>query len=132
MERAVVAACTEALFPAGGTIAISGSEAGVVDYFAHVLTRVPPLTRGKLRALLRFIEWSPCVFGPFKRRLSSLGLDDRRAVIRKLVFSRIYLVRMAFLGLRTVLTVAYFGDPRVCQAVGNVPCRAPFESRGVA
>lgn len=125
-ERRIVAACAEVLLPAGGAIPISGNDAGVVEYFDDVMARIPLTTRLLLRALLQFVEHSPTLYGPLKKPVTKLGLDDRRKVILGLANSRLYLLRTAFLGLRTVLTIAYFGNEEVNRTVGAVPKLDPF------
>lgn len=125
-ERAVIQACAEVLIPAGGAIPVSGVEAGVVAYFDNVLARVPVTTRLLLRALIRFVEVSPWVYGPFKTRMSRLAPEHRARVLRSLMNSRIYLLRTAFLGLRTVLTIAYFGSDEVNRSIGATPDLNPF------
>ncbi len=128
-EKKIVTACAEVLLPAGGAIPVSGLDAGVVDYFDDMLSKVPPMTRVLLRGLLQLVEHSPTVYGPLKRPVTRLGAEDRRKVIARLMVSRSYLVRTAFLGLRTVLTIAYFGNEQVVRSVGATPNLDPF-SRG--
>ena len=69
------------------------------------------------------------MYGPFKRRVTRLSPDERRKVLYGLANSRLYLLRTAFLGLRTVLTIAYFGNEEVNRTVGAVPNLNPFELR---
>lgn len=126
-EREIVAACAEVLLPAGGAIPLSGMDAGVLDYFDDVLARIPATTRFLLRALIQFVEHSPTIYGPFKKRVTRLSAKDRSKVLEGLANSRLYLLRTAFLGLRTVLTIAYFGNDEVNRTVGAVPNLNPFE-----
>ncbi len=131
-ERRIVAACAEVLLPEGGAIPLSGVDAGVVPYFDDVMARIPVTTRSLLRALLQFVEHSPVMYGPFRRPLTRLGLEDRRKVLRGLMNSRFYLLRTAFLGLRTVLTIAYFGNDEVNRSLGATPNLDPFALGEVA
>ena len=126
-ERAVIEACAEVLLPQGGAIPLSGIDAGVVPYFDDVLARVPTTTRMLLRALIHFVEVSPWVYGPFKARMSRLAPEHRAKVLRALMDSRLYLLRTAFLGLRTVLTIAYFGSEEVNRSIGATPDLNPFD-----
>jgi len=131
-ERKIVTACAEVLLPAGGAIPLSGIDAGVVDYFDDVMARIPPTTRFLLRALLQFVERSPLLYGPFRKPVTKLGLAERRKVLFGLMNSRLYLLRTAFLGLRTVLTIAYFGNEEVNRTVGATPNLNPFAINEVA
>lgn len=125
-EMAVLRACAEALLPAGGAIALSGADAGVVAYFDKMIARVPPTTRTLLRVLIRFVEYSPWMYGPFKARMTRLSVADRMKVVQGLSESRIYLLRTAFIALRTVLTIAYFGNAEVNRSIGVVADLHPF------
>ncbi|MCU0691226.1 MAG: hypothetical protein MUF54_07490 [Polyangiaceae bacterium] len=131
-ERRILAACAEVLLPAGGAIPISGMEAGVVDYFEGMMGRVPLATRVLLRAMLQLVEFSPMFYGPLKGPISSLAERDRSRVLRGLMNSRVYVLRTAFLGLRTVLTIAYFGNPEVSRSIGATPNLNPFQLQGAA
>jgi hypothetical protein len=128
-EKAVLNACAEVLIPSGGAIAMSGIGAGAVAYFDQLMTVLPVTTRVLLRALIRSVEYSPWVFGPFKSRLTHLGVADRQKVIRALSDSRIYLLRTSFVALRTVLTIAYFGNDEVKRSIGLVEDMNPFDLR---
>lgn len=131
-ERKIVIACAEVLLPDGGAIPMSGVEAGVVDYFDDMVAKVPPMTRILLRGLLQLVEHSPTLYGPLKRPVTRLGVEDRRKVLSRLMNSRSYLLRTAFLGLRTVLTIAYFGNEEVVRSVGATPNLDPFARTGVS
>lgn len=131
-ERKIVAACAEVLLPAGGAIPVSGIEAGVVDYFDDVMARIPFTTRFLLRALLQFVERSPALYGPYRKPMTKLSPEKRSKVLGGLMNSRLYLLRTAFLGLRTVLTIAYFGSEEVNRAVGATPNLDPFAVHGEA
>jgi hypothetical protein len=131
-EMSVLRACAEALLPAGGAISLSGVDAGVVAYFDQLIARVPATTRVLLRVLIGFVEYSPWMFGPFKAQMTRLSLADRMKVIQGLSESRIYLLRTAFVALRTVLTIAYFGNAEVNRSIGVVTELDPFHLGGVA
>jgi hypothetical protein len=129
-EREIVEACAEVLLPAGGAIPLSGLDAGVVAYFDDVMAQIPSTTRFLLRALLQFVQHSPAFYGPLKGPITKLGIEDRRRVLRGLMNSRSYLLRTAFLGLRTVITIAYFGNEEVNRSVGATPNLDPFGTVG--
>lgn len=129
-EREIVAACAEVLLPAGGAIPLSGLDAGVVAYFDDVMAQIPRTTQLLLRALLQFVQHSPALYGPLKRPITKLGVEDRRRVLEGLMNSRSYLLRTAFLGLRTVITIAYFGNEEVNRTVGATPNLDPFGTEG--
>jgi hypothetical protein len=131
-ELRVVEACADALFPPGGAIEISGNEAGVVPFVDQAMGRVPWLTRTLIRALLRFVELCPLALGPFPAPFTRLDHERRVRVVRALAGSRVYFFRTAFVGLRTILTLAYFANDEVNRVVGSTPNACPFERPEVA
>ncbi|WP_437514681.1 gluconate 2-dehydrogenase subunit 3 family protein [Sorangium sp. So ce1099] len=131
-ERAIVAACADALFPAGGPIPLSGTEAGLVEYMDHHVARTPRPLRPYMRLLLHFVELSPWVFGPRRARFTRLPEADRVAVLASMAQSCIYLRRVTFLSLRTLLSMGYLANEKVARAIGVACCATPFERRASA
>ncbi len=125
-EREIVVACCETLLPPGGAIPLSGVEAGTVEYFDRFLARSPVTIRVLLRVMLRFVELSPRLYGMHARRLSQLPEAERERALQRVMNSRIYLVRAGGVGLRTMLTIAYFGSDEVLEASGLAPDTDPF------
>lgn len=128
-ERAIVAACADALFPAGGPIPLSGTEAGLVEYMEHYVARTPRPLRPYMRLLFHFVELSPWVFGPRRARFTRLPQADRIAVLASMSQSCIYLRRVTFLSLRTMLSMGYLANEKVARAIGVACCATPFERR---
>ncbi|WP_437491263.1 hypothetical protein WME75_15270 [Sorangium sp. So ce1014] len=131
-ERAIVAACADALFPAGGPIPVSGTEAGLVEYMEHYVARTPRPLRPYMRLLFHFVELSPWVFGPRRARFTRLPQADRIAVLASMSQSCIYLRRVTFLSLRTMLSMGYLANEKVARAIGVACCATPFERRAAA
>jgi hypothetical protein len=128
-ERVIVAACADALFPSGGPIPLSGTEAGLVDYMDRYVARAPRPLRPYMRLLLHFIELSPWVFGPCRARFTRLSHEDRIAALASMAQSRIYFRRLTFLSLRTMLSMGYLANEKVARAIGVTCCAAPFDRR---
>ncbi len=116
-EQAIVAACADAFFPPGGPIPISGTEAGLVAYFDGYAARLPTGQGVLVRLLLWFIEHGPWVFGPRPRRFTKMRHEERLAVLAAMQKSPIYFRRVAFLSMRTMLTMGYLACPDVCRAM---------------
>ena len=131
-EEAIVATAADVLFPAGGPIPVSGSEAGLVRYMDDSLARLPRQTRMLLRVLLVFIEVQAWVFGPRRRRFTRQSAAERVATLQSMATSRVYLRRIAFLSLRTLLSMGYLANGAVAARIGmpRVPC--PALAGGVA
>lgn len=125
-EQAIVAACADAFFPPGGPIPLSGSEAGLVEYMDDYVRRLPEGQALLVRLLLEFIEHGPWVFGPKRVRFTSLGERDREAVLESMRTSPIYFRRIAFLSMRTMLTMGYLAHPKVAEAMKMKADTDPF------
>lgn len=126
-EQAIVAAAADAYFPADGPIAVSGTQAGLVRYMDRYLARSPAHLRPLMRLLLHFVEHGPWIFGPVRSRLTRLSPHDRRRALDRMATSPMYFRRVAFLSLRTLLTMGYLAHPAVAEAMGMRADRSPFE-----
>lgn len=124
-EQAIVAASADTLFPAGGTLPLSGTQAGVVAFFDGMMRRVPAQNRLLIRALLRFLEHGPWLFDR-RSRLTSQAPSARVATLRAWSESRVYLLRVAFLSIRTLLAMAYMENPAVASRIGHHADLDPF------
>lgn len=128
-QQAIVGACADAFFPPGGAIPVSGTEAGLVKYMDTYVRRLDARGRFLVGLLFLFIELGPFVFGPRLRRFSKLSLPDRLAMLGGMGNSDIYFRRVAFLSMRTMLTMGYLSNPRVAGVMHMEIDPAPFEKR---
>jgi hypothetical protein len=128
-EQAVVAACADALFPPGGPIPLSGTEAGLVAYMDLYVRRLPRGPRLLGRLLFHYIEHSPWIFGPRHVRFTRLRPEERVEALRSMADGSIYFQRLALLSLRAMMTMGYLANPRVAEVMGMVTDTAPFEHR---
>lgn len=126
-EQTIVAAAADALFPGGGPIPVSGTEAGLVAYVDDNLARLGPRARLLVRLLLVLVEHGPWLFGGAPHRFSRLPLEQRLAELRRMATSRLYFRRVSFLSLRALLSMGYLANPEVAGRIGLEPNRAPFE-----
>ncbi|NUQ77697.1 MAG: hypothetical protein HUU21_29525 [Polyangiaceae bacterium] len=127
-EQAIVTALADALFPSGGPIPISGTEAGLVSYMDEYVRRTPPHMRLLIRLLFLFIEHGPWLFGPRHVRFTRQRPEERVAALADMASSSIYFRRVSFLSIRTMLSMGYLANPAVARRIGWVEQRAPFES----
>jgi hypothetical protein len=128
-EQAIVAACADALFPPGGPIPVSGTEAGLVAYMDAYVRRLPPLARLLVRLLFRSIEHGPWIFGPRPARFTRLRPAERVAVLRAMATSRMYFRRLSCLSMRAMMTMGYLAHPEVARSMHMAADLAPFEPR---
>jgi hypothetical protein len=128
-EQAVVAACADALFPPGGPIPLSGTEAGLVAYMDRYVGGLPALPRLLGRLLFHSIEHSPWIFGPRRVRFTRLRPEERIAALRGLADSSLYFRRVSFLSMRAMMTMGYLANPQVAERMRMVANISPFEPR---
>lgn len=127
-EQAIVAAVADALFPVGGPIPVSGTEAGLVAYMDTHMRRVPTSIRILLRLLLAFIEHGPWLFGPRRARFTRLRLEERAPALKDMEKSSLYLRRVSFFSIRTLLSMGYLANPAVVKSIGCAGHASPFEA----
>ena len=116
-EQAIVAAVADAMFPKGGAIPLSGTEAGLVGYMDRYIGRMPNPSRALCRLLFHFLEHGPWLFGPRRKRFSRMSLDERLAALDDMRTSSIYFRRIAFLSMRTMLTMGYLANGDVARSM---------------
>jgi hypothetical protein len=128
-EQAVVAAAADALFPPGGPIPLSGTEAGLVAYVDAYVAGLPPTPRLLGRLLFHLVEHGPWIWGPRRVRFTRLRPEERIQALRELQESALYFRRVSFLSMRAMMTMGYLGCPAVARKMGMVPNLAPYEAR---
>ncbi len=126
-EQAVVAAAADALFPPGGPIPVSGTDAGLVAYMDRHLAGLPAVPRLLGRLLFHSVEHAPWIFGPRRVRFTRLGQAERVAALREMAESPLYLRRVSFLSMRTMMTMGYLACPAVAASMRMAADLAPFE-----
>lgn len=125
-QQALVAAVADTLFPPGGSITLSGQQAGLVRYFDQSYSELPRDKRVLLALLFVFTEYAPWIFGPKRGRFTRLGQADREAVMNAMATSSIYFRRICFLSLRGVLCMGYLANQDVARQIGAVSNNDPF------
>jgi hypothetical protein len=125
-EQAILAAAADALFPPGGPIPLSGTDAGAIPYLDAYVGRVDRTQRALMRLLFQAVEHGPWLLGPRLSRFTRLGVADRIVYMRKLAKSDLYFLRVIFLSLRVMLTMAYLANDEVARRMRIEPNLAPF------
>lgn len=125
-EQAILAAAADALFPPGGPIPLSGTEAGAIRYLDAYVGRVDAAQRALMRLLFQAVEHVPWVLGPRCARFTRLDPAARIVFLRKLATSNFYFFRVVFLSLRMMLTMAYLANEEVARRMHIVTSLAPF------
>ena len=124
-EAALLGAAADAVFPPGGTPALSGIEAGVVRQVDRWLALMTRRNRVLIRLLLAFFEHATLLFPApgrgGRRRFSSLPLPQRIALLEDWERSPLRMRRIVFASLRTILTSSYFGSHDVLRELGLAP-----------
>ncbi|MEM9695180.1 MAG: hypothetical protein AAGA56_21740 [Myxococcota bacterium] len=125
-EQEIVAAAANGYFPPDGPIPLSGVDAGMVAYFDLYLRRSAPRQRFLLHLLLVFIELSPFLLGPRRRRFSRSDRAARITYLEESASSSLYFRRLVFTSFRAIMTMAYFAHPDVLAAINCRIDRDPF------
>jgi hypothetical protein len=124
-EVAFLNAAAATFFPAGGAMPLDGEQADLPGYADSYLQSLPVRQRRSVRLLFLLFEHATIVFpaqgvGAF-RRFSSLTEEQRTSVLRSWSESRLYLRRLAFIALKAVLIMGYFGHPSNLRDLGLQP-----------
>jgi hypothetical protein len=124
-EVASLAAVSEAMFPPGGHIRSSGLDADLPAYIDRWMAVSQRRVRLSMHLLFFFVEHATLLFPApgrrRRRRFSSLSLEQRVAVLEAWGGSRLYLRRLIFMSLRSILTMGYFAHPPVLRQLGVAP-----------
>jgi len=124
-EVALLTAVSEAMFPPGGHIPASGVDANLPDYIDRWMSVSSKQTRVLMHLLYFLIEHATVIFPApgraGRRRFSALDFDQRVAVLQGWGESSLYLRRLVFVSLRSILTMGYFAHPPVLRKLGVAP-----------
>jgi len=127
-ELATLAAVGDVLFPAGGAVAPSGTQASIPAYVDRLVAAAQPRQRWLMRALFALVEHATLLFpapgGPSGlRRFSRLAPDQREAVLAGWQHSGWFPRRLVFTSLRALCALGYFADPAVLRSLRLAPYR---------
>jgi hypothetical protein len=124
-EVATISAVADAMFPPGGHIPSAGADADLPGYIDRWMSVSATRTRVLMHLLFFLIEHATVIFpapgAGGRRRYSSLGFDQRVAVLDGWGESGLYLRRLVFMSLRSILTMGYFAHPPVLRQLGVAP-----------
>ncbi len=124
-EVALLASVSEAMFPPGGHIPSSGLDANLPDYIDRWMSMSSKQTRVLMHLLYFLIEHATVIFPApgraGRRRFSALDFDQRVAVLQGWGESSLYLRRLVFVSLRSILTMGYFAHAPVLRQLGVAP-----------
>lgn len=120
-EAEIVDAVAEAIFPPGGTPALSGKDAGIAGWFDTVLAHTPQPTPNLIRTLMHALDDSARVSRG--RGFARLPLEVRTARLQGWLTHSNHNVRGAFGSLALFVSMGYCGHPEVKAACGWIwPC----------
>lgn len=124
-EQAFVRAAADAVFPAGGALALSGSEAGAVAHVDRYVASLSPRSRVLIRLLFFLLEHATLFFPAPGwdgiRRFTKLSPAQRVAVLDGWGRSPLAARRTVFQSLRAIVTMAYFANAAVLRGMGLAP-----------
>lgn len=124
-EQAFVRAAADTVFPSGGALALSGSEAGAVEHVDRFVASLPPRSRVLIRLLFFLLEHATLFFPAPGwtgiRRFTALSPAQRVAVLDAWGRSPLVARRNVFQSLRAVVTMAYFANAAVLRGMALAP-----------
>ena len=116
-EQELVCAVADTFFPPAGPIPVSGTEAGLLEYFDAYVRNSDRLQATLIHLLLTFTDMSPLLFGPRFARFSNLSDDDKLTFLQGAFTSNIYFRRISFVSIRAVMTMAYLSNDAVAKVM---------------
>ncbi len=114
-EQALIGAVADAFFPPVGPIPVSGTEAGLVEYFDRYMERSGGRTAFLMRLLILFTDLSPIVFGGGWKRFPHLCRAKQIQHLQQASISSVYIRRVSFVSLRALMTMAYLSNDEVAR-----------------
>lgn len=124
-EQAFVRAAADAVFPSGGALPLSGSEAGSVAHVDRYVASLAPRSRVLIRLLFFLLEHATLFFPAPGwdgiRRFTKLSPAQRVAVLDGWGRSTLAARRTVFQSLRAIVTMAYFANAAVLRGMGLAP-----------
>lgn len=116
-ERRQLRAVCDAIIPSGGTIPEGALEVGVPELLEGWLARFSPQARRLVRAMLGGYSLTP-LLSQRPRPFARLDSGERERWAAESDRSRFRLRRESFMGLHTLVTIAYASTPQVRERLG--------------
>lgn len=117
-EYVVVRALARRVCAADRAGVVSPDETDVAGFVDAYVSRMAPKMRRDLLRFLSYVEQvAPATVG-FASRFSFLGDDEQDAVLRSIEASRVGLLRGGFEGVKALLFMGYYRDPRTWSILG--------------
>ena len=117
-EQKIARAMSMAIFPKGGPLSPSGEDTGVSYFFDSYLADVPSEIRLGLRAFLFIFEFLPILFIFKLSRFTTLDDADKEKYFDVWQNHRIFWLRAALLGVKSVFCLQYYADEKVREEIG--------------
>jgi hypothetical protein len=96
----------------------TADDTGVADFADVYISQLPDDLRSDLKKLLLLVEHLAPIASGFSSRFSDLGPRDQDRVLSSLEASDESLLRGGFAGLKSLLFMGYYRDPRTWRLLG--------------
>lgn len=119
-EVALLRAIAQCFLPAGGGLSPDAIDAGVIPRMDEWMSSLRPKERLQTRALFQLFEYYIAVeqMRPFAR-FTRADRDERIAYLSAWEHSSVYARRLAFQGIRSMITLAYDQCQQVREEMGT-------------
>ncbi|MBI3272181.1 MAG: hypothetical protein HYZ53_24525 [Planctomycetes bacterium] len=117
-EHAILRALAGAVLPGGIGGTPAGDRLDLRDGCEQPFRQADPLLAVAFRALVWGLELAPLFLSRRHRRFTRLEPDDRARWVDAWVGTRFYPVQLAFLGLKSLIAMAYCSHPEYAASIG--------------
>lgn len=128
-ERAVVRHLARRVCAPDRPDVVTADDTDVVGFVSSYMTTMPPKLRRDLVRFLRFVEQVAPLAAGFASRFTRLAPEDQDQVLASLEAHSNELLRGGFDGVKALLFMGYYRDPRTWSVIGydgpRVPAAAP-------
>lgn len=119
LERRVLEALVDRLFPGDGAVPVRGRDLEVARRVEAYLAQAPREVRLLIRLLLLQLEFGPPLLIRRVRRFTSLTPAEQERYLERWDGHPWYPLRGGFLLLKILTGVVYYDDPAVLRALGH-------------
>ena len=117
-QEEILLAAADALLPADVSFRVLPRDVHLAEEVRRFFTGMGRGHVTRIGLLLLFFEYSTPLFSLTSRTFTRLGGQERTLALQGWEESRFYFRRALFVGIKTLITMVFFGIPEVEEAIG--------------